>query len=56
MFVKPKDGLIVRDPATKRIIAAEGSEVPQSGYWMRRLRDGDVEITKPVAPSAKAQE
>lgn len=55
MFVKPKIGLVVRDPVSKRPLAAEGGEVAQSGYWMRRLRDGDVvmaEIAAPAAPSS----
>lgn len=52
MFVKPKDGLVVRDPATKRALPAEGAEVPETGYWMRRLRDGDVVESTPAAPAA----
>lgn len=42
MFVKPKAGLIVRDPITKRPLLPEGREVPADGYWLRRLRSGDV--------------
>lgn len=43
MFVKPKDGLQVRDPYTKRPIPVGGREVPDdSVYWNRRLAAGDV--------------
>lgn len=42
MFVKPKPGLIVRDPRSKRPIPPEGREVPAESYWLRRLRSGDV--------------
>lgn len=43
MMVKPasKDALI-RDPHTKRPLPAEGAQVPDSSFWLRRLRDGDV--------------
>lgn len=55
MFVTPKPGLTVRDPETKRPVPAEGAEVPQSGYWMRRLRDGDlVAGSPPKAPRSDA--
>lgn len=42
MFVKPKLGLIVRDPVSKRPLPLEGGDVPREGYWLRRLRSGDV--------------
>ncbi len=32
----------VRDPHTKRYLPAEGAEVPESTFWIRRLRAGDV--------------
>jgi hypothetical protein len=42
MFVKPRAGVNVRDPDSKQHIPAEGREVPESNYWLRRLTDGDV--------------
>lgn len=42
MRIKPKLGLIVRDPVTFRPLAVEGENKPRDQYWMRRLRDGDV--------------
>lgn len=46
MFVVPVRP--VRDPITKNYLPAEGKDVPESSYWVRRLRDGDVCLaTKP---------
>ena len=42
MFVKPKDGLIVRDPLNFLPIPKEGKEVAENQYWRRRIEDGDV--------------
>ncbi len=42
MFVKPGDGLQVRDPVTKALLPAEGKEVPETIYWTRRVNSGDV--------------
>ncbi|GAA4258943.1 DUF2635 domain-containing protein [Azospirillum formosense] len=42
MYVKPKPGALVRDPETREPLPAEGAEVPENQYWMRRLADGDV--------------
>lgn len=58
MRVKPAvPGAIIRDPHTKRPLPAEGGEVPESPFWLRRLKDGEVVRvsttptgTEPVAP------
>ena len=42
MFVKPAKGLVIRDPDLLDLLPATGREVPDSDYWRRRLRDGDV--------------
>ncbi len=42
MRVKPATGLKIRDPDLRDILPDEGRTVPESGYWTRRLRDGDV--------------
>lgn len=52
-FIKPKDGLIVRDPQTAEPLPADGAEKPCTSYWLRRERDGSVERVKP-AKKAKA--
>ena len=49
MFVKPKRFARVIDPDTRIPVPDEGREVPETAYWLRRIRCGDLEIvTKPV--------
>ncbi|TKI02894.1 DUF2635 domain-containing protein [Martelella alba] len=52
MFVKPNTGRAVRDPVKGTLLPAEGAEVPDTSFWRRRLRDGDVSIA--AATSAPA--
>ncbi|MGR2678725.1 DUF2635 domain-containing protein [Chromobacterium haemolyticum] len=52
MYVKPKDGFAIRDPDLLDLLPAGGREVPDTDYWQRRLRDGDV---VQAAPEASAQ-
>jgi hypothetical protein len=40
--VRPAKGLRVIDPATRQPLPAEGAAVARSGYWTRRLQQGDV--------------
>ncbi len=48
IFVKPNKGLVVRDPATGEPLPETGAPVSNSGYWRRRLQDGDVIPAKPT--------
>lgn len=48
MFVRPAEGLQVRDPATKRLLPSDGKEVPESSYWLRRLKCGDVVLINQI--------
>lgn len=50
MFVKPQPGRLVRDPMTKLPMSAEGRDVSETSYWLRRLRAGDVALATPPAP------
>lgn len=43
MFVKPKPGVLVRDPDSFLPLPAEGRDVPESSFWFRKLADGDVQ-------------
>lgn len=54
MFVTPKAGLLVRDPATGEPLPEAGREVSQDLYWMRRLQDGDVEADMSAPPKPAA--
>lgn len=53
-FLKPREGLLVRDPLTKAIIPAAGSNLPWIGpegrYWRRRVSCGDMILSEPAAP------
>lgn len=52
--IKPRAGLIVRDPETFQILATEGEVKRNSQYWQRRLRDGDViEVKETEEPEAE---
>lgn len=56
MFVKPNDGLSVRDPVKGIPLPKEGAEVPDNTFWQRRLRDNDVVLAKkPSVPAVKKE-
>lgn len=52
-FLKPRPGLLVRDPLTKAIIPETGSNLPWIGpsgrYWRRRVSCGDMSLSEPEA-------
>lgn len=48
-FLTPKDGRNVRDPLTGKALPAQGASKPKTAYWIRRVRDGDVEVGKAPA-------
>ena len=59
MFVKPGQRpddparpLVVRDP-NGRILSALGDNVPETQFWFRRLRDGDVVDATPIPMAAE---
>jgi len=54
MFVKPVEGREVRDPVTQQPVPPEGREVPDTAFWNRRVRDGDLKDATPPKPSGKA--
>ena len=48
MKVKPAEGRAVRDPDSMVLLPDEGKDVPDTTFWRRRLRDGDViEVVDP---------
>ena len=55
MFVKPAAGLDLRDPERNdRLPKDKYRLVPDSDYWMRRRRDGDV-VTHANPPIAEME-
>ncbi|STO55362.1 Protein of uncharacterised function (DUF2635) [Canicola haemoglobinophilus] len=45
--LKPKKGLVIRDPETFEPLAETGEEKPRTSYWLNHLKNGDVEIVEP---------
>ncbi|MCE2577547.1 DUF2635 domain-containing protein [Komagataeibacter sp. FNDCR1] len=52
MFVKPAPGRNVRWPGTMRLLKAAGETVPETGFWLLCLHNGDVVKATPPAASA----
>ena len=43
MRVKPVDpSAVIRDPHTMTVLPADGGEVPETTFWIRRVLDGSV--------------
>lgn len=55
MFVKPKENLLVIDPATKKPLPPEGTTVTESSYWRRRIAAKDVSVGEPPVTAAKKE-
>lgn len=53
MYVRPAQGLTLRDPVTGETLPEAGRTVPRSGFWLRRRDAGDV-IEGPPPASGKA--
>jgi hypothetical protein len=47
MFIKPVAGRRIRCPVKGEYLPEYCSEVPDTLFWHRRLRDGDVERCQP---------
>jgi hypothetical protein len=51
IFVKPREGYIVRDPINMQPVPKEGRFVSETQYWRQRIIEGDLtEETPPVEP------
>jgi Protein of unknown function (DUF2635) len=47
IFIKPAEGLTIRDPKSRMQIPEDGKLVKRDTYWMRRIHDGDVILSTP---------
>ncbi|MEO0652814.1 MAG: DUF2635 domain-containing protein [Planctomycetota bacterium] len=57
LHLKPRAGFQVSDPDAGDRLPVEGRRVRRSGYWLRRLRDGDVvEITTERSSDEQAEQ
>jgi hypothetical protein len=41
-YIKPAPGLRIADPQSGEYLPDAGALMPRSGFWLRRLADGDV--------------
>lgn len=54
MYIKPNQGIKIRDPLTRAFLPEEGTNVEESGFWLRRVRDGDVTVVRENQTAAVA--
>lgn len=47
IFIKPLRA-VVRNPITGEILPSKGKLVNKNSYWIRRIKDGDIEIITKV--------
>lgn len=55
MFLKPKEGLKIFDPKTKRELPASGKHVTASEYWQRCIDRGDVLLVTQISDFTTSQ-
>lgn len=56
-FIRPRKGLRITDPESGQCLPEAGQLMPRSGFWLRRLDDGDVEqVAMPAVKAAAATE
>lgn len=55
VHVRPAPGLRVIDPATRQPLPPEGASVVRSGYWTRRINQGDVLVAPQESSTASAE-
>lgn len=57
LFLKPAEGLLVRDPVTRKPLDPAGEDKPDTLYWRRVLARGDaVRATRPKGGKTAAKE
>lgn len=54
VFLVPREGVKVRDPATGFHLPTEGADRQINSYYNRRIADGDLIIRKGGKPKATA--
>lgn len=51
IFIKAVPGRSVRDPETKALLSEVGELKPRNGFWLKRIKQGDVVEAKPARKS-----
>lgn len=55
IFVKPRAGRVVPLPDGSGDLPLAGKTVSRTGYWTRRERDGDIDVSTIEPPAPVAQ-
>lgn len=53
VFVRPAEGVVLRNPLTGERIPEEGSHVQLNSFWRRRIQEGSLVIAKPAKQQKK---
>lgn len=57
MYVRPVPDRLVRMPQSMQPLPADGCDVERSAFWLRRIKEGDVELVEPTKkPSPEIEE
>ena len=46
IFIKAVNGRSIRDPDTKELLSESGELKPRTGFWLKRIKQGDVVESK----------
>lgn len=49
-LIKPKKGLIIRDPGTALPLPANGAIKPKNSFWLRRLAEQSIDVIEQKVP------
>jgi hypothetical protein len=52
-IAKPVEGRLVRDPVSMAPVTNAGTLHRSSGYWNRRVKDGDITVEEPKTEKPK---
>ena len=55
IYLKPKEGALVRNPKSMQILPEVGTYVEYNSYWRRRVKDGSVIVGKPERKPLSSQ-
>jgi hypothetical protein len=43
-FIKAKEGIVIKDPETRKKLSESGELKPRNTFWKKRVSDGEAEI------------
>ena len=51
MYLKPANGMLVKTEDAARYVEMSGEDLPDTSYYRRRVRDGDLVKAHPPKPA-----